>query len=316
MYKTHGRNIVSTMGSSFSDKNIYYGILGLCGCIVMVFFPEVTVKAGKDGIALWLNNLVPALLPFFIIAGFVKRTGIVEKLPVDIYPFAMAVLSGYPMGASVAADYYREGYIDCFRLKKILSYSMVTGPVFIIGTVGGGFIGDTKAGYILAASHYGAALLNGVLYNRNTGLRNVIRRPSKQGAQQNNAVDILTDSILDSFRSVGIILAYIMIFLIVTELFETWGFFSMIHVDEWEPVAKGLLEMTIGCSMLGDGQHSMLFKIILISFLISFGGLSVTGQSLSMLKGCPVTFFSLLQMKATHGVLSGILSFIIGSFVV
>ena len=40
---------------------------------------------------------------------FLKKTGIVNRISPKVYPFAMALLSGYPMGARITGDYYRDG---------------------------------------------------------------------------------------------------------------------------------------------------------------------------------------------------------------
>ncbi len=67
------REIISTMGFKFIGKNkIVIGGAILC-CLIMVVFPEVTATASKEAINLWLNSIVPTLLPFFIVANFLKR---------------------------------------------------------------------------------------------------------------------------------------------------------------------------------------------------------------------------------------------------
>ena len=39
-------------------------------CLIMVAFPEVTAQASKEAVSIWLNSVVPTLLPFFIAANF------------------------------------------------------------------------------------------------------------------------------------------------------------------------------------------------------------------------------------------------------
>ena len=52
----------------------------------MVIFPEVTESGAKTAIIIWANAIVPVLLPFFIFSDFIKRTGNLEKIPLNIYP--------------------------------------------------------------------------------------------------------------------------------------------------------------------------------------------------------------------------------------
>lgn len=279
----------------------------------MVVFPDVTASASKMAISLWLNAVVPTLFPFMIMANFIKRTGIIDKVPVGIYPFTMAVLSGYPMGAKLAADAYLMGFLAKPDLYRVLSYSMVTGPAFIIGAVGVEFYDEKHLGYILAISHYLSAALNGLLHG---GFVLKGQTSDKRNRTIDSNYTCLTDAILDSFKTIGIILAYIMMFMIGTDMLQFSGAFSTIPADYGEALIKGMMEMTVGCNALRGCQCSMLLKLTLTSFFISFGGLSIMGQSMSMLKDCPVTFWKILQIKSSHGVISGILTFTICAFVV
>ena len=298
--------------SLFKNKIII--LAALFWCVVMVALPEVTSKASKEAIGLWMNAVVPTLLPFLILSNFIKLTGIVQGIPAKIYPFIMGFLSGYPMGARIAGDYYRDGNIDQYELKEILSYSMITGPAFIVGAVGTEFFDSRFLGYILALSHYGSALLNGWLYGAFGQKKK--KMCIRKGVIGENYSQYITDSILDSFKTIGIILAYIMMFLILTDLIQFAGVFSLFRTDYGVALAKGVLEMTAGCNHLISCSCSVQIKLIAASFLISFGGLSIIGQSASMLKQSPVNLFTLLKLKITHGLISGILTFTIYNFVI
>ena len=81
----------------------------------MVVFPSVTESGSKSAIIIWANAIVPVLLPFFIFADFIKRTGNLQRLPVQFYPFLIAVLSGYPMGAKIVGDLVDDGTLSYAR---------------------------------------------------------------------------------------------------------------------------------------------------------------------------------------------------------
>lgn len=309
----------------FYMREIKWIIVGAFGfCVLMVCFPDITAEASKKGIGLWYGAVVPTLFPFLIMTNFIKGTGSVRKIPAKVYPFVMAILSGYPMGARIAGDYYRDGVIDSQKLKDILSYSMVTGPAFLIGAVGISFYQSSRLGYILAISHYLGALLNGMVLS---GLHITKAAVFKGGAQGKTGrgesqfdgksySEILTDSILDSFRTIGIVLAYLMMFMILTDLLQFSGALQTFGESWGSGLVKGLLEMTVGCSSISLCQASLKTKFVLTSFLISFGGMSVIGQSMSMLRNCQVTLGEVIKIKCCHGIISGILSFAMYTFVV
>lgn len=301
------------MGFKFFEKNTMVVGGALICCLIMVIFPEITATASKEAINLWLNSIVPVLFPFFIAANFLKSTGIVGKISPRIYPFAMGVLSGYPMGARIAGDYYREGSISKDRLVQILSYSMVTGPAFLIGAVGHEFLGSHRLGIILAVSHYLSAGINGMFYG---GSRESGVSVRKTFVRKDNYYNIFTDAILDSFRSIGIILAYIIIFMIAADLLQFSGLLNLAPTPLAAALLKGFLEMTVGCSSLAVCQSSQIVKTTLAAFIVTFGGFSVLGQSMSMLRNCGISFRQILKMKLSHGVICAILTFSICSFVV
>ncbi len=320
MYKTHGRFIDSTMSFSFFDKNKIMALAAIVFCLIMVAFPEITATAAKEAVSLWLNSVVPMLFPFFVGANFLKHTGIVKRLSPRIYPFAMGALSGYPMGACMAGEYYRKGIIDRQQLQHILSYSMITGPAFLIGTVGYEFLGSHRLGMILAAGHYIGAYVNGMFFGKAYAAARQMP-PGKRGEERKQSgaesgFGALTDAILESFRSIGIILAYIILFMIAADLLQFSGALRFAPTAEAAAVLKGMFEMTVGCSSLAACQCSQTVKTVLAAFIVTFGGLSVTGQSVSMLRNCGVKFGELFVMKLSHGILSAIITFSICSFVV
>ncbi|MEE0515940.1 MAG: hypothetical protein UC961_09840, partial [Emergencia sp.] len=320
VYKTHGRFIDSTMSFSFFDKNKIMALAAIVFCLIMVAFPEITATAAKEAVSLWLNSVVPMLFPFFVGANFLKHTGIVKRLSPRIYPFAMGALSGYPMGACMAGEYYRKGIIDRQQLQHILSYSMITGPAFLIGTVGYEFLGSHRLGLILAAGHYIGAYVHGLFFGKAYAAARQMP-PGKRGEERKQSgaesgFGALTDAILESFRSIGIILAYIILFMIAADLLQFSGALRFAPTAEAAAVLKGMFEMTVGCSSLAACQCSQTVKTVLAAFIVTFGGLSVTGQSVSMLRNCGVKFGELFVMKLSHGILSAIITFSICSFVV
>lgn len=279
---------------------------------MMVIWPEVTALASREAIELWLNSIVPSLLPFFIASGFLRKTGFADRVSPAVYPFIMAVLSGYPMGAKSAADYFREGRINGGQLKQILSYSMVTGPAFLIGTVGIEFLDSYKAGIILAASHYAAAAFSSLFWRSQDGF--VRMMPERKNKEKDTYYNMLTDAILDSFRAIAIVLAYIILFMIITDLIQFSGLLHIAPGPSGPSFIKGIFEMTVGLSGVAAAPTGQMTKIVLSAFLVSFGGLSVLGQSMSMLEGCEITLWTLLKMKLLHGIFGGLFAFSLCAF--
>lgn len=281
--------------------------------VAMIVFPEVTETGSKTAIVLWINSIVPVLLPFFIFSDFIKRTGDLDRLPATVYPFVVAFLSGYPMGAKVVGDFIKEKKVTVNRGRYILSYSLVTGPAFIIFTVGN-FIGSQKAAVIIAIAHYGGALLNGLIYrcrDENKAARRRSPRPPKSDYLEN-----FTESIVSGFKAMAMILAYLMVFTIGINILEHLGVFGLINNQGVSSAFKGIFEMTVGINLVGMCDMGIRLKSVIAAFLLSFGGLSVAGQSMSMARGSGIGLADILKIKITHGMIAAIITTILIHIVV
>ena len=290
----------------------------LCFAAAMVVFPAVTESGSKTAIVIWANSIVPILLPFFIFADFIKRVGNPERLPLKVYPFVIAFMSGYPMGAKIVGDLTAGGCFTEEEGKHVLSYSLVTGPAFIIGTVGA-FMGNTRAAAAVAAAHYTGALINGFIYRHPVTGKNIRNMKDKKSndsnTRQNSYMDSFTASIIAGFKAMAVILAYLILFMIAMELLDSIGIFTLLPGEPWSAFAKGIIEMTVGANMIGICNISSALKTALTAFIISFGGLSVIGQSVSMAAGSGLGFGTILRIKLTHGIISGILALVFAAFI-
>ena len=299
----------------------------------MVIFPDITESGSKTAIIIWANSIVPILLPFFIFADFIKRTGNPERLPKRIYPFVLAFLSGYPVGAKAVSDLVSCGRLSREEAEEVFSYSLITGPAFLIGTIGA-FLGSYKAAGVVAAAHYGGAALNGLFYRKpkmgkrkGYGVRAfsevATNRPEKSapkpvtnrhGLSEEAApatAESFTAAILSGFRSMAIILAYLILFMIAIDLIEATEVLSAIKNETAASFLKGIFEMTVGAKMISLCDINLSLKTALIAFVVSFGGLSVIGQSISMTAGSGIGASAILKIKLTHGLLTGIIAVIL-----
>ena len=271
--------------------------------LMMVLFPSVTEIGTKTAIIIWANSIVPVLLPFFIFSEFIKRTGDLHKLSPKVYPFIIAFLSGYPMGAKVVGDFVRTKVVTIEQGKYILSYSLVTGPAFIIFTIGS-FLGNTKAAVLVAISHYLGALLNNRLYKTEDKYLK-LHTTSKADLDY---MENFSYAIASGFRAMATILAYLMFFTIGINILEHLNLFSIISNELVSSAIKGLFEMTLGINLVGLCDASMELKVIIASVLVSFGGLSVIGQSMSMTRNTGIGFRDIFEIKFTHALTSGIVA--------
>ncbi len=129
----------------------------------------------------------------------------------------------------------------------------------------------------------------------------------------------MSSCIVDGFYSTINIGGFVIFFSFVGEVLNTSNIFEVITIPFLEKyqaryLALGLLEFTNGISGLAlDTQNQ--FSLPLISFLLGFGGLSVTMQSLSFLKNINISPLIYIKSKLYHGLLSFIITFFISKYI-
>ena len=317
---------------NYKNRKMYI-LAGACsciGCLVMMASPSIALNAARKGIALWASSVLPALLPFFICANFMTVLGLPMQIGrileqpfrklfsapgVSAFVFTVSITSGYPMGAKLIGDFGRNGTITEREAKRMITFCSTSGPLFILGAVGTGMLASPAAGAVIAVSHYLGAILNGLLYRfmlPDTG-ESFIRAPKKAEPVKGNLLDLFTDSMILSFRALGIICGYIVLFMLFTDFVTYSGVLSHFKAEYIQGFIKGCFEMTVGCSSIAESSElPLLYQCMLCSFLISFGGLSVYAQSMSMLAGLRIGNTFYLTAKLTHGLLAAASAWFIG----
>ncbi|MDD3169376.1 MAG: hypothetical protein PHC91_07955 [Eubacteriales bacterium] len=313
-------------------KTIYIlaGALSCIGCLVMMVFPSIALNAAQKGISLWAGSVLPALLPFFICANFMTALGLPEYIGrifekpfqklfgapgVSAFVFSVSITSGYPMGAKLIGDFGRSKSITQSEAKRMLTFCSTSGPLFMLGAVGAGMLHSTAAGAVIALSHYLGALLNGLLCRIVSRSRpeSCCKQSKRMIIAKGTLLELFTDSMITSFRALGIICGYIVLFMLITDFIQFSGILNSLQANWSKGLINGCLEMTVGCSSLAENRElTLLFQCILCTFLISFGGFSVYAQSMSMLAGLNISSAYYLVTKLSHGLLAGIIAWLIG----
>ena len=292
-----------------------FSILVLFFILNMLTNPARFISKSLDGISAWAFNVLPSVLPFMFFTKVLSAldtlpkltrpfSGLSQKLfktpPISIYAFIMAILSGYPVGSKMVADLYLQGKITKQDAFKMTSFCSTSGPMFIVGAVGVGMFKSAKIGYVLFLSHVIGAILNGILY-RNLKLKSEERQEKIES--QTKAFD-LSAMVLNSTISILSVGCIITIFFIVIECFspilsllpQNLAFFFV-----------GIIEITKGCIDLATLSNQFL-AVSLVSFVISFGGISTLLQSLTMIAKLKMPVKTFALQKLTHACFSAVIT--------
>ncbi|NLB89139.1 MAG: sporulation integral membrane protein YlbJ [Syntrophomonadaceae bacterium] len=300
----------------------------------MIINPGETVNAAANGFKLWYNILVPALLPFFIIAELMVNIGLVRFIGVLLEPImrplfklpgcsslvvVMGFTSGFPVGAILSKKLYEENMLTANETERLVSFTNNSSPLFIIGAIGIGMFNSAAFGYLLAASHYLANLLVGLFW-RFKAITPVIPKENKVtiksafsqlvNAQTAGIGKILGDAIRNSINNILAIAGFIIFFSVLTRMLIVWGimdYFALLvsnylaFLNIPYPVAYGLgiglFEVTLGANTISITNSEPIIKLLTVSLLLAFSGFSIIAQVMSVVATAPVRFSFYLKSR-------------------
>lgn len=248
-----------------------------------------------DGITVWAYNVLPALFPFAVIC-----TLLVKLLPTTKKSatqklfgircdnvFAVSLLCGYPLGAKAIAD----SNADANTAAYMCAFCSTAGPIFIIATVGAKLLNSPTAAAIILVSQIAGAVVNGLIYIKRKAIYTNITLPMQTSV---NLGDTVTDAAL-SIISVGGLIA---LFYMFTDMLKTF-LPPSIQNNILLNFAIGLLEMTNGVIAISK-IAPVYVSTVLISALLSFGGLCVLTQCYTFLCKKNLSITQLIKMKITQ----------------
>lgn len=303
-----------------SNKILVFALFFVC--ILFIISPAIYSKSCLNAISVWALNVLPTLLPFFILTRLIvglttPKPNRVDKVFNRLYNtpaltsviFVLSVISGYPMGAKLICNLFEGKIIEQDDAKRMLSFCSISGPMFIVGTVGVGIFLSYKAGLIILLSNILASLINGLIYR---GKRKILQE--KKEITFGEHKNLLQSSVYDALISVLMVGAYIVLSFLIVDLLKNTHVLSLIanfickifkffNVKAVEAVLAGIIEITRGVLDLQASGISLSIKTIIASGIIGFGGFSVMMQSYSFLTTLKIKMKTMFLQKLTQGVL-------------
>ena len=125
------------MNISKTTKYFFLIFIVLLLILGVVIFPKESIIAAKSGIDIWVNILIPSLLPFIIGANLIVSLKVVDILGAIINPitqfifnvsgksalvFEISAVSGYNVGARIAYELRIKNDIYKYEGKRIWSF--------------------------------------------------------------------------------------------------------------------------------------------------------------------------------------------------
>ncbi|RDY28690.1 sporulation integral membrane protein YlbJ [Romboutsia weinsteinii] len=316
----------------------------------VILFPQNSIEAGKKGLDIWVNILIPSLLPFIIGANLVVSLKIVDIIGFIINPitqlifnvsgkgslvFVISMISGYPVGAKLASELRNENQISQFEAQRLIAFCSTSGPLFIIGSVAVGMFKDSSLGYLMLVCHYLGAISVGLLF-RNYGKETLQKTKSNLGTCVRTVINsknennegffvLFGNAVFSGVNTLLLIGGFVIIFSVVFEILSLFKVISLMSSILYIPLSfigvskelcqafiSGLFEMTIGCANISlVNSSSEVLKVSLSSFLVAFSGLSILAQCCTFIAKTDLSTNLYIFSKLLHGLFAGFFTFIL-----
>lgn len=311
-------------------KNIY-SFTVIVSIIILIV--NIFIKSSKltdiiiFSINLFIRNIFPSLFPMFIISSLLIELDIplllsnIFKKPMNTlfgvngsasFIFFMSMLTGFPSNAKYIDDLITKNILDDSSAQQILLFTFFSNPLFVINTIGNYFFNDIKIGLCIYISHVLGNVVTGFIL-RKKHLKEIVHLESNKDIvngignkiNDSNIFEIITNSISSSLTVMINIFGIITFFLIIINIFFT-SYDSIIKV-----IITGVIEMTTGLKYLSVFRISVKVKIIISTFFISFGGLSIHAQIMNSLKKRKIKYLPFLISRIIHSFVSSLIVYII-----
>lgn len=317
--------------------HIIFSILILICTIFIIISPTTILSSTRNSLLLWANIIVPSLFSFLVLSELLNITGINTiigrilnpimkpffKLPgISSIAIVLGMTSGYPIGAKTTADLLKSNKITIEEANHLISFTNNSGPLFISGAVGIGIYHSPAIANLLLISHYLSAVLVGILFRffKNTSNENLsLNKSTIEIINFSKIGSILGDIIKKSLSTLFMLGGFIVIFAVFTSILDSLGilkyisqiFFPQLDSYTANSLLYGILEVTTGVTRLSSTNLSLFFKMLVTSFLIGFGGLSVHLQTLNILSDTNISTSRYFLGKTLQAIFSSLISFLL-----
>ena len=300
-------------------------------CFEVLTARETILNSVSFSLTIWKNNIFPSLFPFFVLSEIMIKYGMTEFVGNLLKPFmnklfkikstaafvfVMSILSGNPANAKYTRELYLNKDLNKNEATKILCFSCFANPLFILGTVSLLFLNNKEVGLLLLLCHYTGNIIIGLLLRnyypsskekeKVSLIKAINAMHQKRLKNKESFGEIITNSILHSIDTLLLILGVMTMCLVITTIIDN----NLNLNSVLQSLLNGGVEMTQGLKYISMEDIPLKLKCILSVIILSFGGLSVHMQIVSILSDTKIKYLPFLLSRILHSIISGLLLFI------
>ena len=289
---------------------------------ILFTFQKPNFLTIQSTVIMFLKSVMPSLFLFILFTNIILELDIKNGLKrifkknyTIVYIAAIGMFCGYPMGAKAISKYYDKNEITHSDAKFLMSFANNANPIYIISTIGIATLENIYLGFVLALSHYLSSLLictyyyfhKDIIHETKTNLKSKDNISDKK--LHKNIFDILTQSIKATYFTLSQILAYIIIFNVLSQ--DIRVILNKINIPSNAIyIIESMFEATSGIAKIAlNFNASKNITLSIISFILGFSGISIIFQIYSFIYTVKIPITHIIKYKLIQGTLSFILTY-------
>lgn len=299
-------------------KKNYLSLFVLLLFIIFILtHPTVSMAAAADGLLLWYQQILPALLPLAILSNLMVYSNYMQIVTKYLYPFTKhliptsasgcfaflgGMLFGFPMGSKISADLVVNRRISQEEGEILAICFNQLSPVFLSGYLMTSILDMPEMilpGYIIL---YTPPLLYAAYK-----LKRLKPSNAKNSASDSHLdFRIIDAGIMNGFEALTKLGGYIILFSIFAAMLHTLNRqYPLVNL-----ICTGIIEVTTGISCLKDSALPPEYIYSLAMFFTSFGGFCGFAQTCSMTNGCSFSRIRYLICRTGFAAVSSIMGYV------
>ena len=264
--------------------------------LLILINSDIVIKSVITSLNMFLTKIFPSLFPTMVMGLLLVKLGIYRIITfqnlfkrlfrfneIDTSIFITSLFCGTPSNATFINNYLQKGIISENEALNLLCCTHFINPLFVIGGVGIYIFNSYKIGIIILLMLYLSNLIKAFLLRNNFNPyleSNVIKEKVNF---KDIFVSIIKESMINLLVILGIVVLFNILIILIKEIFNLNNTLKVfINI---------ILEMTSGILSIKTLNINIILKILLSYLSLSFGGLCIWFQTISMITNKNIKYF-------------------------
>ncbi len=261
---------------------------------------NVVTEELRYALEVFFKVLFPSIFPFFLISDLLIEynfvltlnkifSKITEKLfhttAASSFIILMSMVSGFPSGAKYIRNLYDLDMLNLDQANYLITFTHFANPLFVL-TVTKTIFHDNKIPIYILIAMYLSNLIIGII----TRPKKIDKNINLKYQQTPNFALALSKSIKNSIDLLVIILGNTCFFFLITKLISIYSNLPLF----FNVLINGFFDITKGIQSISMLSVNLLFKGILTTTFICFGGINIHMQVKNIIANTKIKYRNFL----------------------